>query len=216
MADSCRHRIRRRVRNFCARQRGIRIDFEANRDQRQYKNDDHGSHGLVCSGGMRQDQLKKPAKRGSFRFWGPAARRPLGDSRKAARERGILRVCHLPSEIRCRPSLVRTMPPKLPSRSRYPCAGIECGTECDGWSDAPRAAAGPQIPNHLALGAEFDPCRQYAPGSHDFQSVSTHYQNLPFAGLERVAGESGFCGPPWCRPIDASARLTSGVWLRWA
>jgi hypothetical protein len=56
------------VRNFCARQRGIRIDFEADGDQRQYKNDDHGSHGPACSGAMRQDQPKKPAKKWKFRY----------------------------------------------------------------------------------------------------------------------------------------------------
>ena len=29
-------------------------------------------------------------------------------------------LCHLACEIRCRPSLVRTMPPRISSRSRYP------------------------------------------------------------------------------------------------
>ena len=43
-----------------------RLDFEGDRDQRQYKNDDQGSHGPGCTGGMRQDQPKKPAETGSF------------------------------------------------------------------------------------------------------------------------------------------------------
>jgi hypothetical protein len=64
--DSYRHRVRSSVRDFCARQRGIRIDFEADREQRQYKHDDQGSHGPAGSGGMRQDQPRKPAKNGRF------------------------------------------------------------------------------------------------------------------------------------------------------
>jgi hypothetical protein len=66
MGDSQSHRIRSSVRNFCARQRCIRIDFKGDRDQRQYKNDNQGSHGPACSGEMRQDQPKKPAENGSF------------------------------------------------------------------------------------------------------------------------------------------------------
>ena len=59
-------------------------------------------------------------------------------------------------------------------------------------------------------GAEFDPRPQYAPGSQRFpvsnpQINLTHYQHLrrPFAGLERVAGESGFCGLSCAGPISA-------------
>jgi hypothetical protein len=37
------------VRDFCARQRGIRIDFKGNRDQGQYKNDDQGFHGPLLA-----------------------------------------------------------------------------------------------------------------------------------------------------------------------
>jgi hypothetical protein len=47
--DSYRHRVRSSVRDFCARQRGIRIDFKGNRDQGQYKNDDQGFHGPLLA-----------------------------------------------------------------------------------------------------------------------------------------------------------------------
>jgi hypothetical protein len=66
VGDGYSHRIRSSVRGFCARQRCIRIDFKGDRDQRQYKNDDQCSHGPACSGEMRHDQPKKPAKNGSF------------------------------------------------------------------------------------------------------------------------------------------------------
>jgi hypothetical protein len=66
MGDSHSHRIRSSVRDFCAHQRCIRIDFKGDRDQRQYKNDNQGSHGPACSGEMRQHQPKKPAENGSF------------------------------------------------------------------------------------------------------------------------------------------------------
>ena len=59
-------RIRSCARDFRARRCRIRIDFEGDRDQRQNKNDDQGSHGSAFSGAMRQDRPKKPAKNRCF------------------------------------------------------------------------------------------------------------------------------------------------------
>src|ERR1700686_2236901 len=51
--------------------------------------------------------------------------------------------------------------PRLPSRSRYPSAGIGRGTDRGLRPDAPRSAAGSQIQKRSALGVEFDPSPQY-------------------------------------------------------
>jgi hypothetical protein len=62
MGDGQCHRVRASsVRH--ARQPGIRIDLEGDGDQRQYKNDNNGSHGHVCRGG-RIGQTSR-AKNGS-------------------------------------------------------------------------------------------------------------------------------------------------------
>jgi hypothetical protein len=64
MGDGQCHRVRASsVRH--ARQPGIRIDLEGDGDQRQYKNDNNGSHGPVCRGRIRPNRSNK-RENGSF------------------------------------------------------------------------------------------------------------------------------------------------------
>jgi hypothetical protein len=66
MGDGQCHRVRASsVRH--ARQPGIRIDLEGDGDQRQYKNDNNGSHGPVCRGRIRPNRSNKRQKR-KFHF----------------------------------------------------------------------------------------------------------------------------------------------------
>ena len=67
MGDGRRHRVRRSsVRDLGARQRGIRIDFEGDGDQRERQDDGHGSHGSVCRTRLRQTRSNNPAKNRSY------------------------------------------------------------------------------------------------------------------------------------------------------
>jgi hypothetical protein len=67
--------------------------------------------------------------------------------------------------IRCKPSSVRTIPPKTSLDSQCPLAGIGRGTERGAWLDAPPFAAKPQVQGRLASGEEFGLSCEYAPAA---------------------------------------------------
>jgi hypothetical protein len=67
--------------------------------------------------------------------------------------------------IRCKPSSVRTVPPKTSLDSQCPLAGIGRGTERGAWLDAPPFAAKPQVQGRLASGEEFGLSCEYAPAA---------------------------------------------------
>jgi hypothetical protein len=54
------------VRDFCARQNGVRIDLEGDGDQREDENDGQGSHGRFCHARLRPKRSDISAKSGSF------------------------------------------------------------------------------------------------------------------------------------------------------
>ena len=75
MGDGRRHGIRRGgARDPGACQRGIRIDFEGDGDQRERQDDGHGSHGSIYRTRLRQNQSDNPAKSGSYISEGPRHR----------------------------------------------------------------------------------------------------------------------------------------------
>ena len=67
MGDGRRHGVRRgSARDPSACQRGIRIDFEGDGDQRERQDDSHGFHGSIYRTRLRQNQSDNPAKNGSY------------------------------------------------------------------------------------------------------------------------------------------------------
>jgi hypothetical protein len=82
MEDSqCRGVRARNVRYLCAHQNGIRIDLEGYGDQRQYENDEQGSHGrgVARDNGLFSQTSRRKAE-GSFRNALPRLRGKASDN----------------------------------------------------------------------------------------------------------------------------------------